>query len=112
MLDGFKRLRAARSLGWRSLEVSEISAPAHGPWALMLSLNRTSGMTVVEEALLLAEMSRSGLRQSEIAQLVGRHLCRARHKCLHAASRVMPLSWLGRPPLAQFHSVCCSRAAA
>jgi len=73
LLDGFKRERAARSLGWSRLEVSEISAPSHGPWTLMLSLNRSSAMTVVEEALLLAEMSRSGLRQSEIAEVVGRH---------------------------------------
>lgn len=73
LVDGFKRVRAAERLGWRTVAVSEVGAPTHGPWALMLSLNRSSGMTVVEEALLLAEMSRSGLRQSEIAEVVGRH---------------------------------------
>jgi len=73
LLDGFKRVRAARALGWRTLEVTLVQPTEHGPWALMLSLNRWTGLTVVEEALLLVEMSRSGMAQAEIAQVVGRH---------------------------------------
>ena len=73
LLDGFKRLRAARELGWSTLEVGCLEAAPATALALMLSLNRRFGLSPVEEALVVQELLRSGLTGVEAGQLLGRH---------------------------------------
>lgn len=74
LVDGFKRRAAAVQMGWRELQVSVRQLDERGQWAAMLTLNRTPGaLSVLEEALILRELSHSGLTQVELAQLVGRH---------------------------------------
>jgi len=73
LLDGFKRVRAARALGWTELEVGSIEASDSTALVLMLSLNRRFGMSQVEEALVVQELIQSGLTGTEVGQLLGRH---------------------------------------
>jgi len=73
LLDGFKRLRAARELGWRTLEVGCLEATPTTALALMLSLNRRFGLSQVEEALVVRELCRGGLTGVEVGTLLGRH---------------------------------------
>jgi ParB/RepB/Spo0J family partition protein len=74
LVDGFKRRAAAQRLGWTCLTVTVAPYDEKGQWVAMLALNRgAQSMTVLEEALVLREMVRSGLSQIEIAQLLGRH---------------------------------------
>lgn len=73
LLDGFKRLRAAQELGWSHLEVGIIEASASTALALMLSLNRRFGLSQLEEALVVRELSRSGLTGMEVGVVLARH---------------------------------------
>jgi ParB-like chromosome segregation protein Spo0J len=73
LLDGFKRLRAARSLGWKTLKVGCLEATEATALAMMLSLNRRFGLSHVEEALVVRELLRSGLTGVEVGVLLGRH---------------------------------------
>jgi len=74
LIDGFKRHRAAQEMGWTTLRVSSMEVDEAGQWAAMLALNRaTHSMTVLEEALVLREMVASGMTQTGIGQLLGRH---------------------------------------
>jgi ParB-like chromosome segregation protein Spo0J len=74
LVDGFKRHAAAKSLGWRCLRTTLAAYDEKGQWIAMLALNRgTQSMTVLEEALVLREMATTGLSQTEIGQLLGRH---------------------------------------
>ncbi len=73
LLDGFKRLRAARSLGWQTLKVGCLEATEATALAMMLSLNRRFGLSHVEEALVVQELLRSGLTGVEVGVLLGRH---------------------------------------
>lgn len=74
LVDGFKRLAAAERLGWPTLELAVRPLDKRGQWATMLLLNRgPSSMTVLEEALVLRELAKTGLSQSEVAGLVTRH---------------------------------------
>ena len=73
LLDGFKRLRAARELGWRTLKVGCLEATQATALALMLSLNRRFGLSQVEEALVVKELTRGGLTGVEVGILLGRH---------------------------------------
>lgn len=73
LLDGFKRVRAARALGWTTLEVGYLEASKSLSLALMLSLNRQFGLSHVEEALVVQELVASGLTGTDVAQLLGRH---------------------------------------
>jgi ParB-like chromosome segregation protein Spo0J len=73
LLDGFKRLRAARELGWETLEVGCLEATAATALALMLSLNRRFGLSHVEEALVVQELCRTGLTGVDVGVLLGRH---------------------------------------
>jgi ParB-like chromosome segregation protein Spo0J len=73
LLDGFKRLRAARALGWRTLKVGCLEAKPTTALALMLSLNRGFGFSQVEEALVVRELCRSGLTGVEVGTLLRRH---------------------------------------
>jgi len=74
VIDGFKRHRAAEQMGWTRLRVAALEVDEAGQWAAMLALNRaTHSMTVLEEALVLREMVVSGMTQTGIGQLLGRH---------------------------------------
>jgi len=73
LLDGFKRLRAARSLGWQTLKVGCLEATEATALAMMLSLNRRFGLSPVEEALVVQELTRGGLTGVEVGVLLGRH---------------------------------------
>jgi ParB-like chromosome segregation protein Spo0J len=73
LLDGFKRLRAARELGWSHLKVGLIEASASTALALMLSLNRRFELSQFEEALVIQELTRNGLTGVEVGALLGRH---------------------------------------
>ena len=73
LLDGFKRLRAARELGWKTLTVGCLEATDATALALMLSLNRRFGLSHVEEALVVQELLGSGLTGVEVGILLRRH---------------------------------------
>lgn len=74
LVDGFKRLRAARDLGWSEVVVEEIAADSAQAKVAMGILNRTSGLHELEEAWLIRSLYREdGLTQPEIAQLLGHH---------------------------------------
>lgn len=74
LVDGFKRHAAATALGWPTLVVTVKPLDETGQWATMLLLNRgPSSMTALEEGLVLRELSKTGLAQTEIASLCSRH---------------------------------------
>src|SRR3990172_4752105 len=74
ILDGFKRLAAAKRMGWPALVVSTTERDEAGQWATMLALNRGfQSMTELEEALVLREIVQTGLTQVQVAELVQRH---------------------------------------
>jgi ParB/RepB/Spo0J family partition protein len=74
ILDGFKRLAAAKRMGWTALTISAAERDEVSQWATMLALNRGhQAMTELEEALVLREIVRTGLTQLQIAELVQRH---------------------------------------
>jgi ParB-like chromosome segregation protein Spo0J len=74
LVDGFKRLAAAEMLGWPTLLVAVRPLDATGQWAAMLLLNRgPTSMTTLEEALVLRELCKMGLTQTEAAALCARH---------------------------------------
>jgi ParB/RepB/Spo0J family partition protein len=74
MIDGFKRLRACRSLNQTTLRVKTIEVSARVCKAAIIQLNQ-SGRSIneMEEALVIQSLHREdGLTQMEIAVLVGR----------------------------------------
>ena len=75
LLDGFKRLRAARSLAMRELAVSRLEVGPRGCKAAILQLNRVGrNISSMEEALVVHSLCHDdGLSQVEIAGLLGRH---------------------------------------
>jgi ParB-like chromosome segregation protein Spo0J len=74
LVDGFKRLAAATTLGWATLLVAETPLDETGQWATMLLLNRgPSSMTTLEEGLVLRELCKAGLTQADTAALCSRH---------------------------------------
>jgi ParB-like chromosome segregation protein Spo0J len=81
-LDGFKRLRAARAIGWTSLRV-DVLAPGLGVVDAKLAfgaLHARRGLTELEEAWLIRSLVRDdGLRQGDVAHRLHRHkswICR------------------------------------
>ena len=74
-LDGFKRLRAARALGWSTVAIA--IADIDGGVAAkvqLLALHQRSGLTELEEAWLVHSLYRDdGLSQPEIARHLDRH---------------------------------------
>jgi ParB-like chromosome segregation protein Spo0J len=75
VLDGFKRLRAGRQLGFTELTVRPLNVSLRACKAAMLQLNRV-GRTVsgMEEALVIHSLTHEdGLSQVEIGLLIGRH---------------------------------------
>lgn len=74
VLDGFKRLAAAKRIGWPELAVSTAQMDETVQWATMLALNRgPQSMSELDEALILRELVQTGLTQTQIAELVQRH---------------------------------------
>jgi ParB/RepB/Spo0J family partition protein len=75
LLDGFKRLRAARSLAMGELAVSRLEMGPRGCKAAILQLNRVGrNISSIEEALVVHSLCHDdGLSQVEIAGLLGRH---------------------------------------
>lgn len=74
LVDGFKRLWAAEKLMWPTLLVVVRPLDETGKWAAMLLLNRgPASMTTLEEALVLRELCKAGLSQTEAASLCARH---------------------------------------
>jgi ParB/RepB/Spo0J family partition protein len=74
VIDGFKRLEAARQLGWMELRAQVMDLEDQALWATMLLLNRgPQSMTELEEALVLRELQGAGLSQTQIGELIGRH---------------------------------------
>ena len=76
LIDGFKRLQAARGLkGFSTLSARRIEADERGAKAAMYGLNRTGRhLGELEEAWLVqALVPEDGLSQVEVAVLLGRH---------------------------------------
>ena len=74
VFDGFKRLRAARALGWPSLRVERIATDATEAKLSLWQVNEGHGLSEIEEAWLLRALHRDdGLPQHEIARRLGRH---------------------------------------
>lgn len=75
LLDGFKRLRAARQLGLKELSVRSLVMSLRAGKAAMLQLNRVGrAISGMEEALVVHSLSHEdGLTQVEIALLLGHH---------------------------------------
>jgi ParB-like chromosome segregation protein Spo0J len=76
LVDGFKRLRAARSLkGLTHLSARLLETDAQGAKAAVFNLNRIAGKPVeLEEAWIIAALvEEDGLQQVEVARLLGRH---------------------------------------
>lgn len=76
LVDGFKRLRAARTLkGHDQLIGRFLEADEQGAKAAIFNLNRITGRPVeLEEAwIIFALVIEDGLQQIEVAQMLGRH---------------------------------------
>jgi ParB-like chromosome segregation protein Spo0J len=76
LIDGFKRLGAARQLGeWGRLVARVMEADDKAAKAAMYGLNRVGGKTTeLEEAWIVYALVREdGLPQVEVAELLGRH---------------------------------------
>lgn len=74
VVDGFKRLRAARELAWREVRVRALPVDVVGATVALATLNEGHGLTELEEAWLCRALYRQhGLGQPEIARLMGRH---------------------------------------
>ena len=75
LLDGFKRLRAARQLGFSELTVRPLDVSLRVCKAAMLQLNRVGrAISGMEEALVVHSLyHEDGLSQVEIGVLIGRH---------------------------------------
>jgi ParB-like chromosome segregation protein Spo0J len=76
LVDGFKRLRAARSLkGLTHLSTRLLETDPQGAKAAVFNLNRIAGKPVeLEEAWIIhALVEEDGLQQVEVARLLGRH---------------------------------------
>ena len=75
VIDGFKRLRAARTLKLQTLVVRTLPLSEQAAVASIYSLNRHShGLVDLEEAFVVRALVRDqALTQAEVAELLGRH---------------------------------------
>jgi ParB-like chromosome segregation protein Spo0J len=74
VIDGFKRLRAARQLGWTELRTRLLCVDGPQAKAAALVLNGGRGLSELEEGWLVRSLHRDDrLTQPEIGQLLGRH---------------------------------------
>lgn len=74
LIDGFKRLRAARELSWPRLRVEVHQMDAPGAKVRMWRCNAGAGLSELEEAWLVKSLYREDqISQPQIALLLGRH---------------------------------------
>jgi ParB/RepB/Spo0J family partition protein len=74
VIDGFKRLRAARELGWKELRVRVLALDVIAATAAIVALNEGHTLTELEEAWLCRTLYREhAVTQPEIARRLGRH---------------------------------------
>lgn len=74
IIDGFKRLKAARALGLASLRMQLVVIDAVGAKLMIAGLHEGRGLTELEEGWLVRSLYREDrLGQAAIAQRLGRH---------------------------------------
>lgn len=74
VIDGFKRLRAARALGWEALHAHVLEVDVIGAKIAVALLHERFGLTELEEAWLVRSLYRDDqLSQPEIGVRLGRH---------------------------------------
>jgi ParB-like chromosome segregation protein Spo0J len=74
VIDGFKRLRAARQLDWKELRVHVLGEDLAEATAAIVLLNETCGLTEIEQGWVCRLLHRDqGLPQHEVGRLLGRH---------------------------------------
>jgi ParB/RepB/Spo0J family partition protein len=75
LVDGFKRLRALKHLGYERVKASVVTLGVHALKAAMIALNRRKGaISDLEEGMVVHSLCREdGLSQVEVALLLGRH---------------------------------------
>lgn len=74
IIDGFKRLRAARALGWRTVRARVADVDAAGATLLLVALHERRALTELEEGWLIRALHREHhLSQPVIAARLGRH---------------------------------------
>jgi ParB-like chromosome segregation protein Spo0J len=74
LVDGFKRLQAAQSLGLDTLQATCLSADPIQAKALMYLINRAGSFSMIQEAMLARELvDTDGLSQTQAARLLERH---------------------------------------
>lgn len=74
LVDGFKRLQAARGLGWVELRVRVLPVDTVAAKVAMGVLNHGRGLSELEEAWLVRALHREdALTQPQIGRLLGRH---------------------------------------
>ncbi len=97
VVDGFKRVRAARQPGWAQLRVELREADRAEAKLLMFWSHRAEGLSDLEEAWVVRSLYREdGLSQPEIARLLGRDKSWACRR-LQLAEGLRP-AWKGTPP--------------
>jgi len=74
VIDGFKRLRAARALGWQEVHTQTLAVDVAGAKIAIAFLHERSGLTELEEGWLVRSLYREDrLSQPEIGARLGRH---------------------------------------
>jgi ParB/RepB/Spo0J family partition protein len=74
VIDGLKRLRSARALGWDTLNTQTWEGDLTHARLMVWRCNQARGVTELEEGWLVKALYREdGLTQPQIARLVGRH---------------------------------------
>ncbi len=74
IIDGFKRLRAARALGWSTVAARVVSVSSVDAKLRLRELHGGRGLTEIEEAWLVRSLYREDhVAQPAIARLLGRH---------------------------------------
>jgi len=74
LLDGFKRLHAARALGWSELRMQLLELTAAEAKLAVITMHKSRGLTELEEAWLVRSLYREdGLSQPEIARRMQRN---------------------------------------
>jgi ParB-like chromosome segregation protein Spo0J len=74
VIDGFKRLRAARALGWQAVRAHALDVDVVGAKIAIAFLHERCGLTELEEAWLVRALYRDDhISQPEIGARLGRH---------------------------------------
>ncbi|MBF0453062.1 MAG: ParB N-terminal domain-containing protein [Candidatus Magnetomorum sp.] len=74
LIDGFKRYRAAKNLGWKSLSAVGIQTNEYNAKAMVYLMNQSGSFSMIQEAVLIKELvDQDGLTQKEAGILFGRH---------------------------------------